>query len=221
MALDARRHEVPLPGNTPRRAAFDDLSLSIGDIVYVANTTDRAQRIAALTAAGFGPSATRPIYVHRGDAPAGKELEYSTNGTTWASVSAPIAVGRLERTVGLNVPNAAWTAVGWSTSDVTGLGWDSPNLVVSTAGWYRIDAAVRFAAASAGRRGVGVSLNGGEPVSTDQTIAGPGVNAPVTYSTPSVLRMLPANTRIGVQVYQDSGATIVAQVASLTAVLDR
>lgn len=221
MATDIRRHTAPAAGETPRRQSINDLSLTVNDIVYVANTTARAQLVAGLNTAGVGPSTTRPIYVHRGDATAGKELEYTTDGTTWTSVAAPLAIGRLERSVGLNVPTAAWTAVGWSTSDVTGIGWDSPNLVVTTAGWYRLDAVVRFAAASAGRRAVGISLNNGEPTSIDQTITGPGVNSPVTYSTPSVLRLLPAGTRIGVQVYQDSGATIIAQTASLTAKLER
>jgi hypothetical protein len=50
-------------------------------IHYVANTAARAALVAT-----YAPSATRPLYVYRGDAPAGAKIEFSTNGTTWFSV---------------------------------------------------------------------------------------------------------------------------------------
>jgi hypothetical protein len=90
MALDARRHVVPAPTEAPRRAAFDDLSLSVRDIVYVADIADRAQLVADLTAAGFGPASERPLYVHRVDAPAGGELERTVDGQAWQSILAGV-----------------------------------------------------------------------------------------------------------------------------------
>jgi hypothetical protein len=86
MALDARRHVVPAPTEAPRRAAFDDLSLSVRDIVYVADVADRDQLVADLTAAGLGPAADRPLYVHRADLPG---LEWSTDAQTWHQVPPP------------------------------------------------------------------------------------------------------------------------------------
>lgn len=86
MATDLRGHTVPGPLETPRRAALTDLSLSIRDIVYVANATARAQLVTDLTTAGHGPSTSNPLYVHRGDAASGRELEVTTDGTTWRAV---------------------------------------------------------------------------------------------------------------------------------------
>lgn len=86
---DPRRHTVPLPGEKPRRAAFDALSLSINDIIAVSNVTDRAQLVAALTAAGAAPAPDRPLYVHRQDAIDAARLESTVDGTTWITHLAP------------------------------------------------------------------------------------------------------------------------------------
>lgn len=94
MATDIRRHTAPAGNETPRRQAINDLSLTVNDIVYVANATDRAQFVAGLTTAGVGPSASRPIYVHRGDATPGWELEFTTNGTTWNKVRGAAVQGQ-------------------------------------------------------------------------------------------------------------------------------
>lgn len=88
MATDVRGHTVPAATEPPRRQALLDLSLSIRDIVYVANSTARAQLVVDLTTAGHAPSPTRPLYVHRGDAPAGQQLEQTVDGTTWRCVFA-------------------------------------------------------------------------------------------------------------------------------------
>jgi hypothetical protein len=87
MPLDTRGHEVPpATGVPPARKALTDLSLSVNDIIYVANATERAQKIATLTAAGFGPTPQRPVVVYRGDAPTGAKLEVTENGSTWSTV---------------------------------------------------------------------------------------------------------------------------------------
>ncbi|MEV7962419.1 hypothetical protein [Oerskovia paurometabola] len=52
-------------------------------IVPVANATAR-NAVASLVS----PSPTEPLYVHRGDAPPGRQLEVTTNGTTWITVGA-------------------------------------------------------------------------------------------------------------------------------------
>jgi hypothetical protein len=45
-----------------------------------------AARTALATA--YSPTTSKPLYVHRADAGAAKELEYSTNGSTWTTVPA-------------------------------------------------------------------------------------------------------------------------------------
>lgn len=87
MATDARGHTVPDGTSAPHRGDLLDLSLSVRDIIYVGNTTERASAATALVA-----SATNPVYTHRADAPAGRELEVTTDGTTWQTLPATPAV---------------------------------------------------------------------------------------------------------------------------------
>lgn len=87
MATNTRGHTVPAAGETPSRAAIFGALLTVNDIVPVANTTARQQLVADLTAAGRGPTPSRPLYVTRADAVAGRELEYTTNGTTFRTVA--------------------------------------------------------------------------------------------------------------------------------------
>ena len=68
------------------------MARSIRHIVYVANTTERSAVVAAMTAAGNAPSITNPVYVHRGDAAGGRELEFSPDGTNWRTVPSRIDV---------------------------------------------------------------------------------------------------------------------------------
>lgn len=65
-------------------------SLGARIIVPVPNVTARGQLVTRLTAEGAAPSATAPLYVHRGDAPAGFELESTTDGTTFQPIASPL-----------------------------------------------------------------------------------------------------------------------------------
>ncbi|WP_182112881.1 hypothetical protein [Actinotalea sp. JY-7876] len=76
---DARNHLVPASGETPRRQAIADLSLSINDVIIVANTTERAQKVADL-------GVSRPLVFFRLDAPSGRELEYTRDAETFHTV---------------------------------------------------------------------------------------------------------------------------------------
>lgn len=87
MAVSPRKHTVPAGGERPERAAINRALASVNDIVPVANTTERAQLVADLTADGQPPTAARPLYVHRADMSAVGGLEYTINGTTWIVVS--------------------------------------------------------------------------------------------------------------------------------------
>jgi len=54
-------------------------------IARVANITERNA-----LAVSLGASPTNPLYTHRTDAPAGAQLEYTTNGTTWTTLGARV-----------------------------------------------------------------------------------------------------------------------------------
>ncbi|WP_405373438.1 MULTISPECIES: hypothetical protein [unclassified Microbacterium] len=88
MATDVKKHDVPSGGEAPSRSAFSKLALSIRDYIPVADVTERAQKIADLTAANLAPSLSNPILVFRADAPDGKGFEYTTDGTTWRVLDA-------------------------------------------------------------------------------------------------------------------------------------
>lgn len=90
---------VVIPGNDPLNTPvfpiqdyWNNLGKSLSGmvIVDVASVTARAALITALTAEGYTPSATAPVYVHRVDAPAGFNLEYTVDGTTWITVGSAV-----------------------------------------------------------------------------------------------------------------------------------
>lgn len=127
--IDLRKHEAFGPLEEPSRAALNALSLSTHDAVPVANATERAQLVADLTAAGFGPSPARPLRVYREDGPTVGRVEYTTDGTTWvtegAGTGASVTVGNgqsvgagTESRLGLGFPavkiSPGWTSGGTS-----------------------------------------------------------------------------------------------------------
>lgn len=62
------------------QSKFDEIGP--GSIRYVANTAARNA-----LASSFAPSATKPLYVYRGDAVAGRNLEFTLDGTNWLHIS--------------------------------------------------------------------------------------------------------------------------------------
>lgn len=78
MALNERKHTVPAGGDNPSRAAIVGAFETVNDIVPVADVTERNALGAAV-----GATTSRPLYVHRADAPASQRLEVTTDGTTW------------------------------------------------------------------------------------------------------------------------------------------
>lgn len=63
-------------------------------IVPVANATERAAVVSALVAAGTPPTAARPLFVYRADAPF--PLEWTEDGTTWQWAGPTSGRGRRE-----------------------------------------------------------------------------------------------------------------------------
>lgn len=86
MATDVRGHTVPAAGDHPSRAALLALALSTRDPIMVASTAARATKVTELASAGITPSTSNPIFFFRADAGSGRELEYTTNGTTFITV---------------------------------------------------------------------------------------------------------------------------------------
>lgn len=109
MVSTATGVHAPIPDD-PFDPQGDDyaqaISLAGRVIIPVANATERAAVGGSLIAQGTAPSAARPFFVFRADAPAGLQLEYTTNGTLWYSQAASI-----ETTVNLTLLN------GWQTAN--------------------------------------------------------------------------------------------------------
>lgn len=87
MANDAKKHNIPAPGEAPTRAALELGFLSINDIIPVTNVTEQAQLKAALAGTAYPIAATRPATTMRGDAPALHAIEYSRDGNVWLPAS--------------------------------------------------------------------------------------------------------------------------------------
>lgn len=82
---NARKHVIPSGADQSinRATIFEAFGNSIRDVVPVANATERAQVVSALTTKGETPSASKPLVVLRADAPGLHRLEYTLDGTTW------------------------------------------------------------------------------------------------------------------------------------------
>lgn len=105
MSIDARKHEAPAAGESPRRQTFNDLSLSINDPIPVASVTERAQVVQALADAGFPGTETDPIHLYRTD------LErYETYDGTRYHVGSDTRIGR----GGFSAPATVSASPAWS-----------------------------------------------------------------------------------------------------------
>lgn len=86
---DARGHTVPDPATeSPSYAGIFDAFLSVKDPIPVANASARAVKLTELADAGIVPAPDNPVFFFRGDAGAGRELEYTTDGSSFHAVSA-------------------------------------------------------------------------------------------------------------------------------------
>lgn len=83
MGTDARGHTSPIPGETPRRQVFNDLSMTIYDIVPVANATARTTLPSTLQTAGYPVSAAKPLFVRQQDT----RQYWEFDGGTWIPFS--------------------------------------------------------------------------------------------------------------------------------------
>lgn len=129
-------------------------------VTPVATVTERAALVASLT---WTPSPSRPVYVHREDAPEGRQLEVTMDGTTWRTIAAAPQTmhwiqGKLQRSDGSMTLNVGETdlrvtsltsepsgaGVVWAGSGIyhptPGLWWVYANLDESASGarWGRV-----------------------------------------------------------------------------------
>ena len=68
-------------GQTSISTALSNQLAASSRIYPIANEAARAALVAK-----YPPSASKPLYAHRANAPVGRELEYTTDGTRWRSV---------------------------------------------------------------------------------------------------------------------------------------
>ncbi len=86
--LDARGHAVPTAADAPSREGWVLAPLrTVRDPRPVAGTSARATAVTELTDAGQEPSPSNPAFFFRADAPAGREVEYTTNGSTFRTLT--------------------------------------------------------------------------------------------------------------------------------------
>lgn len=141
MATNARGQTI-LDGTPVTRASIQGLLLQVNDIRPVANTTERAQLVVDLNAAGIGPTAARPLYVDRADAATGQHLERTHNGTAWeavpssSSIAIPmIGVWSASSLVATNVGSLLMVTGTIATTSNTVPGGVSTNVGVVPVGW--------------------------------------------------------------------------------------
>lgn len=181
MATDVRKHKAPIGSETPKRQAFNDLSLSINDLIPVASVSERATLVTNLTSAGYPPSTSKPVVVLRADAPADSNVEMSTDGTTWRAMSttdyvssyvtsalaAQQAFGWAKQLGAQSIPSSNATLLGASpaalTLDASSVGVTLQNgnaLRAPSTGLYQINFSVLFAFNSSGTRSSHLARNG-------------------------------------------------------------
>lgn len=152
--IDPRKHQAFGPEEQPSRAGFNALSLSINDFIPVANATEREQLVTSLNALGAGPSLTRPTLVFRADASPGRGFEFSTDGTTWASLApgqdtGPITTGVVFGSDWSAAAGSGWSAFAYRIKD----GYVTVNGLLAKVSWGAGETALTLPAAAAPLRG--------------------------------------------------------------------
>ena len=111
--VNARKQKTPSGSDTTvsRATIFEAFGNSIRDVVPVANVTERAQLVAALTAAGEAPSTTAPLVVHRADAPGTERVEYTVDGLIFLPASGRLRFASKAAADSFGISNGALLSV--------------------------------------------------------------------------------------------------------------
>lgn len=207
MTLNALGIEVPAGGDEfDPQGDMVAMGASFGGriVVPVANTTARAALAATLS-----PTPAVPLYVHRADAEPGQELEVTTDGTTWRSITAGRAFAILERNTdvatasGATVVNTAWTS-----TQVMGMTYAAGIVTVLQTGLYRLGVGAVFGVASAGGRGVYILRNGTAATAAVVSHSGPGNAAFTVGLAHARTTPLVAGDVLRMATFQSSGANL-------------
>ncbi|WP_336627377.1 MULTISPECIES: hypothetical protein [unclassified Microbacterium] len=183
MAVDAKKHTSPAPGETPSRAQLAAMILSTNDAIPVANATERAQVVSALNAASVGPTATRPVLFMRGDAPGLHRLEYTYDGTAFVTASGTMTFPDLTTANSWAASNSAllsqndialiggiehtYTGTTWRPTRTFGLAVrNATALTIATGTYARYDANTYWVTNTGDGAAQGVTYNNGWVIST-------------------------------------------------------
>lgn len=196
MGTNARKHTVPLAGDQPRRQSFDDLSMSINDVIPIANATERAQLVADL-------GTYEGLTIYRQD---------MFWNETWQNGAWVVTGGRLPYiSLGRNTPGAPATGVdatlsGWTTS----VGWQCTEtggtVTVPVTGRYQVTAGGAWAANASGIRRVQITKNGTSFILA--TDGRPSVSTTDLGQSASRTVSLTAGETVLMRIYQTSGGTL-------------
>lgn len=121
---NARKHKIPAGGEQTvnRKTIFEDWGNSIRDIVPVATVNERTQVVNALTTAGEGPTAARPLVVLRADARGMHRIEYTTDGTVWVPASGVMEFASLTAATSFATSSGGYLTVG-DRCRISGIEW--------------------------------------------------------------------------------------------------
>lgn len=161
-----------------------------GEIVihYVANTAARAT-----LATAYSPTASKPLFVYRGDATAGFEVEVTENGTGWSNLGGGSIRAVLTRTTALSIAAAVITTVEYSSTELVGCTYSAGVVTVPSAGLYEVMFSFDWAPNATGGRVATVTLNG-----TATNILGDDMQAPGARIAPMkgarLVRLAAGNT---------------------------
>ena len=196
MGTNARKHTVPLAGDQPRRQTFDDLSMSINDVIPVANATERAQLVADL-------GTYEGLTIYRQDM---FWNETWLNGA-WAVTGGRLPYISLGRSTpgapsnGVDATLAGWTSVtAWQCSEAAG------TVTVPVTGRYQLTAGGAWAANASGFRRVQITKNGTSFILA--TDGRPSVGAIDLGQSASRTVTLVAGESVLMRIYQTSGGTL-------------
>lgn len=198
MGTDARKHTVPLAGETPRRQAFNDLSLSINDIVPIANATARAQLVTDI-----GGAAYEGLTIYRQDM---FWVETYLSGA-WRVTAGRLPYMSLGRnTVASPAQNVDSTLAGWTSS----VGWQctesSGAITVPVDGRYQVTAGGAWLSNATGVRRIQITKNGTSFVlatDTRPSVSGTDLGQSATRTV-----SLAAGESVLMRIYQTSGTTL-------------
>lgn len=180
---DLRGHTVPVAGDHPSRTAWVlNPLMTVRDPIPVADVTARAAKIVALAGASPAvvPSTANPVFVFRADAPAGAQLEFTTNGSTWYTVPGYVPIA--SRSVHARRGSSGAFASGSFTSI------QSATLpAAAPAGLYVVSFTLMLSCtvtAVGYLRGnfAGVGVTGDDPFEVNTGIRSHSVQVPVTHS---------------------------------------